>query len=104
MSTFIYRDFGNNKKWGDVIFSNPRNLHVDTITKMAEKVLIDQTYFVASKANVADLHFREYSYDDELDHNWHECCAFQLTDEPQNDLYRRSIEEFIELLQSASTL
>lgn len=69
---------------------------------MAEKVLIDQTYFVATKANVPDLHFEEYN--EELDHGWHEIFTFQLTDEAPNDVRIRNIEEFIESLHYASAL
>ncbi len=97
---YLYRDAGNFKNWGEVVFSNPRNINVDLVAAMAEKVLIDHAYFVASKADVPDLHFAKH--DEELDHGWHEVHAFQFTDDAPNDVQGRDIEGFIESLQCAS--
>jgi hypothetical protein len=97
---YLYRDAGNFKNWGEVVFSNPHDVPADVAASVAEKVLIDRTFFVANKAGVPDLHFAEYN--EELDHGWHEVHAFLPTDEPSNDTRTRNIEEFIESLRSAS--
>ena len=97
---YLYRDAGNFKNWGEVVFSNPRNINVDLVAAMAEKVLIDHAYFVASKAGVPDLHFTEH--DEDLDHGWHEAHGFQPTDDSANDAQGRDIETFIASLQCAS--
>lgn len=97
---YLYRDAGNFKNWGEVVFSNPHAVPADVVASMAEKVLIDRTFFVATKAGVPDLHFVEYS--EELDHGWHEVHAFLPTDKPSNDARARNIEEFVEALRSAS--
>jgi hypothetical protein len=97
---YLYRDGGNFKNWGEVVFFNPHNVGADVAMSMAKNVLIDQAYFVARKARVPDLHFREH--DEELDHGWHEAHAFQPTDDAANDAQSRSIEEFIVSLQFAS--
>jgi hypothetical protein len=99
---YLYRDAGNFKNWGEVVITNPRQISVELITAMAEKVLIDQAYFVASKANIPDLHFAERV--EELDHDWHEVDAFQTTDEAPNDPQGRDVEGFIESLQCASRI
>lgn len=99
---YLYRDAGNFKNWGEVVFSNPRNINVDLIAAMAAKVLIDHVYFVVLKAGVPDLHFVEY--DKELDHDWHEVNAFQPTDDAPNDPQGRDVEKFIESLQCASRI
>jgi hypothetical protein len=96
---YLYRDAGNFKNWGDLVFSNPRNIKADLVNSMAENVLIDQAYFVASKADVPDLHFREYN--EQLDHGWHEVQSFVSTEDTPNDPRGRSIEEFIESLRFA---
>jgi len=96
---YLYRDAGNFKNWGEVVFSNPRNINADVVAAMADKVLIDHAYFVASKASVPDLHFAQHI--EELDHDWHEVCAFQPTDDAPNDPQGRDVEEFIESLQCA---
>ncbi len=99
---YLYRDAGNFKNWGEVVFSNPHDVPADVITSMADRVLIDRTYFVAAKADIPDLHFAEYNKD--LDHDWHEVNAFQPTDDPPNDVKDRKIEEFVESLRFASIL
>jgi len=99
---YLYRDAGNFKNWGEIVFSNPRNINADLVAAMAEKVLIDQAYFLASKAGVPDLHFVEH--DEDLDHDWHEVYAFRATDEAPNDPQGRDVEEFVESLQRASQI
>lgn len=99
---YLYRDAGNFKNWGEIVFSNPRNINADLVSEMVEKVLIDHAYFVASKADVPDLHFVEH--DEELDHDWHEVHAFQATDDAPNDPQGRDVEEFIASLQRASRM
>ena len=99
---YLYRDAGNFKNWGEIVFSNPRNINADLIAAMTEKVLIDGAYFVASKAGVPDLHVE--TYDENLDHGWHELYSFQSTDEAPNDPQERNVEEFIESLQRASQI
>jgi hypothetical protein len=94
---YLYRDSGNFKNWGEIIFSNPNKMSIDELVPMAGKVLIDQSYFYATKAKVPDLHFEEYN--EQLDHGWHEFHAFQVTDDIPNDPYKRSVDEFIESLR-----
>lgn len=97
---YLYRDAGNFKNWGEVVFSNASNFTVDHVTAMAEHFLIERTYFVASKADVPDLHFSEYN--EKLDHDWHEVHAFQVTDDAPTDPQQRDVEKFIESLQQAA--
>ncbi len=97
---YLYRDAGNYKNWGEVVFSNPRDVSADIVTAMAEQVLIDRAFFVATKADVPDLHFADH--DEDLDHGWHEAYAFRPTDDPTNDVKDRNIDEFVESLRSAS--
>lgn len=94
---YLYRDAGNFKNWGELVFSNPHNIKVDIVTLMAESVLIEKAYFIANKADVPDLHFEQYN--EQLDHSWHEVHAFIPTKEAPNDPRGRNIEEFIESLR-----
>ncbi len=98
---YLYRDAGNFKNWGELVFSNPHNINVNLLKTMVENVLIDQAYFVAFKADVHDLYFKEYN--DQLDHSWHEFHAVAQTEEANNDPLGRNIEEFIESLQFAKS-
>lgn len=98
---YLYRDAGNFKNWGELVFSNPSNINVDMLKSIAANMLIDQSYFIASKANVPDLHFKEYNM--QLDHHcWHEIHTFVPTEEAPNDPLGRNIEEFIESLREGT--
>jgi hypothetical protein len=97
---YLYRDAGNFKNWGEVIFSNSRNINANFVAATAEENLIDSLYFVASKADIPDLHFADYNV--QLDHDWHEVHSFQPTDDAPSDSKGRDICEFIESLQRAS--
>jgi hypothetical protein len=97
---YLYRDAGNFKSWGEVVFSNPRNLDAKVIAKMAESLLLDRSYFVATKVRLPDLHFPDFNH--ELDHDWHEAQSFELTADGPSDEEHRSIEEFVESLRSTS--
>lgn len=102
---YLYCDAGNFKNWGEVVFSNPRNVSPDTIASIVNQALMDRaffsdrTFFIATKVEVRDLHFSDHI--EELDHGWHEVHAFQPTDDPPNDVRNRNIEEFVESLRSA---
>ena len=98
--SYLYRDAGNFKNWGEVVFSNPREVEVASVVLNAKRTLIDQAYFFARTASVPSLYFKEY--DDELDHSWHEVHTFQETNDPPTDPLDRDIEEFIYSLRSAS--
>jgi hypothetical protein len=94
---YLYRDAGNFKRWGDVVFANPCETCLETITTMAHEVfLVDPAYFVASALGVPDLYFEPHI--EALDHGWHEAFAFHFTDAPPNDFQERNIETFIEIL------
>ena len=97
---YQYRDAGNYKNWGEIVFSNPRNLVPEVVTEMAEEVLIEREFFVASGARVPDLHFSDW--DPDLDHDWHEFVAFRSTGDAPSDPDQRAIEDFVDSLRSAS--
>lgn len=97
---YLYRDAGNFKNWGELVFSNPHNINVDIVTSTAENQLIEKSYFVASKASVPDLYFKEFN--EQLDHGWHELHRFVISEETPNDPLGRNIEEFIKSLEYAA--
>ncbi len=94
---YLYRDAGNYKNWGTVVFSNPEDISAEMAVKMANEALIDQSYFVATEIEVPDLHFPSYNAD--LDHNWHEFYAFTETDDPTDDKLGRNIGELIQCIR-----
>lgn len=99
---YLYRDAGNFKNWGEIVFSNPEHLGSEAITDLARVSLINRTFFVAANARVPDLHFADYHA--ELDHGWHEMHAFAPTDDETSDQEHRTISEFVESLRLASVV
>ncbi len=98
---YLYRDGGNFKRWGEVVFSNTNNIDADSLAAIAEKALrMEHLYLVASDMDVPDLHFADHI--EILDHGWHEILAFHLTEDAPNDAQTRDFETFIESLLRAS--
>jgi len=93
---YLYRDAGNNKIWGEAIFSNNEKIDHGDLLHMIRKRLIDGEFFVAKKAGVASLHFKQHD-DDELDHEWHE---FHDINPANNQSYtsKKDIMSFINVL------
>ena len=99
---YLYRDAGNFKNWGEVVFSNRNNHDARQLEKQARNVLIDSEFFVADKADIPSLQFQEYI--EPLDHDWHEFHSFQLSTDKPNDPCSRDIVVFIESLRDASKI
>ena len=57
---YLYRDAGNFKNWGEIIFSNKNNYDADYLEKLARAVLIDKEFFSANKAKIQNLEFHKY--------------------------------------------
>lgn len=89
---YLYRDAGNYKTYGSVIFSNKENLSIEFIKESILKKLIDQEYFVPKKWNVPLLSL--VSYDAELDHEWYEFVGVVYT---QENVEGEDIQEFLAL-------
>lgn len=96
---YLYRDAGNNKKWGEIIFSNTKDLDIKSIKEIIGSYFIDELYFDANDIRVAELHFE--AYDSSLDHDWHEFKDCTATDNSINDIYNRDISEFIDEIQAS---
>ena len=94
--TYLYRDASNYKQHNEVVFANPNELIIQKIQSSITENLIDRNWFVAKDWNVPDLHFKEYDWDNEMDHNWHEFASVEETNEPVT--LKISIENLIDLL------
>jgi hypothetical protein len=93
---YLYRDAGNNKVWGNVVFSNSLNIQVDVLNTAIKNALIDGECFIAEEVFLPSLHFDVH--DDELDHEWHEYFSIEETSAPSNDGLNRDIGDFISRL------
>ncbi len=92
--SYLYRDASNYKQYNQVVFANPMELPLQQIQAIITSKLIDGSWFIAKDWNLPDLHFKEYDWDDETDHHWHELESIEETTEAE--IQPISIENFLE--------
>ncbi len=68
--SYLYRDGGNNKNYGFLIFSNPDDIDLLEFENIIKSKLIDGIWFYVNEWKLPDLNFKQW--DDEIDHIWHE--------------------------------
>ena len=94
---YLYRDAGNFKRWGEVVFFNANNIGQDRLATISVAALpLDSIYFLPDQVGVPNLHSGDWI--DNLDHDWHEIHSFELSDDLPNDLQMRDVEQFIQSL------
>ncbi|MEK6788000.1 MAG: hypothetical protein AABY68_03515 [Pseudomonadota bacterium] len=91
--TYMYRDAGNYKQFGEVIFGNSNSLSINTIKAASKAAAFDELWFNPKKINIQPLH--AYVYDSELDHDLHEILDFEETTLSINDRMHRSVSQFL---------
>ena len=98
---YMYRDAGNYKLHGEVIFSNEKQIAVDEIRKQIHSFLSDGLFFIARQVHVEERFFDVVSHDD---HPWHEVVTVEATSDPTFDPvpeHKRDIAEFLADLEKA---
>ena len=68
--SYLYRDAGNFKNFGTVVFANKNQTSLEKLNEMIKQRLVDEMFFDAVNTSVPSLFFDDY--DEELDHDWHE--------------------------------
>ncbi len=91
MFSYLYRDAGNYRNYGEIIFSNNQNLQIDFIDSKIKEKLIDGECFVHLDFGVPNLFFEDCLTED--DHDWHTYKSVSFTDKPSNN--ERDIADFI---------
>ena len=76
---YLYRDAGNYKQFGEIIFANQQSKSLEEIKLAIRKNLIEGEFFIPEKWSVPRLSFE--SYLPELDHDYHEFESLEVTDE-----------------------
>lgn len=94
--SYLYRDSGNYKLFGEVIFSNPENISMEFIDSSIQSILIEGLYFIAEKWKLPKLEFD--SYNKEMDHPWHEFEMVESTSAEKSD--NRTIAEFLHEIEN----
>ena len=94
---YKYRDGSNYKQCNEIVFSNPLNREVKDIELIITEKLIDGLWFVADDWNIPNQFFKEYIWNNEVDHNWHEFDGIKETEENVTEL--NTIENFIQAVK-----
>lgn len=91
---YEYRDAGNYKQFGSIVFENPSNiLDLESLEKTIRYNLFDTEFFYPFKLSIPSLHFDDW--DTELDHFWYRFESVEHSRVTPNDLKSRTIEQFI---------
>jgi hypothetical protein len=92
---YLYRDGGNYKKRGRVVFSNPDCLNSVEVERQLRLTFMEDGLFIASQIRVPDVFLYvdgAFSYDD---HCFHEFDAVRSTPVAVDDAHGRSIGDFL---------
>lgn len=94
--SYLYRDAGNYKIYGEVIFSNPECLSIEELQQLIISKLIDKQWFYAKDWNLPNLHF--YKLDEDMDHGFHEFEGLSYTEQEFNASF--SLSHFCRLIKN----
>jgi hypothetical protein len=89
--SYLYRDAGNYKLFGEKVFNNPENLSLEFVKSTIQLALIDGEFFIAEEWNLPKLEFEAFI--EKLDHQWHEFKKVETTTADFSD--SRSVAEFL---------
>jgi hypothetical protein len=91
----MYRDMGNWKNYGEVVFGNRLNSSPEKLRKQIFRFLGHDQIMKASDLRIPDLFFKNFPYDPELDHEMHEFFDISETEFPVSDAIQRDIAELL---------
>ena len=92
--SYLYRDSGNYKNFGSVVFVNSSNNELSIVEKHIKSRLFDGCWFYAHHWQLPDLRFFDVN---DSDPTWHEFESVDYTDEPASTAL--SLEEFMSLIE-----
>jgi hypothetical protein len=93
--SYLYRDAGNYKKWGSVVFANPDGLTLDSIAKVFQDAVLQDGLFIAHQVRIPEAFFSAEGDATSDDHCFHELGGVELSPEAPNDRYTRTIGQFL---------
>lgn len=92
---YRYRDWGNFKRYGSVVFQNQQRLTAEEISQKVLRTLTDGQFFDASQFAIPELFFRDFPFDPDLDHGLHEFFSVSETKQAANDALNRDILDLL---------
>lgn len=76
--SYLYRDSGNYKNYGYVVFANPENISLEQLEELIRSKLIYGEWLYANEWQLPDLFFD--NFDPYTDPTWHEFESVEYTD------------------------
>ena len=92
---YLYRDAGNYKNSGRVIFGNPDRFSVGFVTNALQNSFLEHVFFIAHQIRVPSRFLFSDGCATSDDHCFHELDTVERTSEFPDDGFSRSITLFI---------
>ena len=100
---YLYRDAGNIKSWGELIFSNPDGLNLKEIDRQLRMKFIQEILFIAHQIDIPEVFlYTEQNLNDD-DHCFHEYDSVEIVEHFSSNTEIRSIKQFLKQIDFAST-
>jgi hypothetical protein len=99
---YLYRDAGNYKSWGEVIFSNPDGLNLGEIDRQLKLRFDQEILFVAHQINIPEVFLYAEQNLNADDHCFHEYDSVEIIKMINSEIDKRSITQFIKQVEFAS--
>lgn len=97
--TYLYRDGGNYKKYGEVVFSGEPGARTAEMMRLAER----DPLFIAAQVRIPNVFLFEELPPNGDDHCFHEFFSIEVTQASSDDNLNRSIEEFADEFAAEAT-
>lgn len=94
---YLYRDGGNWKRWGSVVFTGAP---APDLEDRFRRVCDWPDVFIAGQVRLPELFFTDYPVNED-DHCYHELWSVTATEDEADDAHARTIEEFVEEFERA---
>jgi hypothetical protein len=101
---YLYRDGSNFKKWSHIVFSNPDGVTLKVVRKVFRDTFGGDGLFIAHQVRVPEVFLYGKGDANADDHCFHEFNDVSMSSEIPNDMYGRSINQFIAEVQRIANL
>jgi hypothetical protein len=103
MFNYLYRDGGNFKAWGTVVFSNDETVSLSDVEARLRRAFNPDGLFIASQILVPEVFLYLHDRITRWDHCFHEFHSVDLCSADPDDLWLRSIRAFLEKVEIESS-
>jgi len=92
---YLYRDGGNYKKWGKVVFANPDRLDCQSVERQLRQAFLQDGLFIANQIGVPDVFLYDGGKFSSDDHCYQEFDTVRPTPGVVDDAEGRSLSRFL---------